>query len=339
MIQDATKAVQARWQGKPRVGIILGTGLGGLAEEIKAEAVFPYKDIPHFPVSTVESHASRLVCGKLAGKTVMAMEGRFHAYEGYSLKQITFPHGTLNDLEFSPDEQLLAIASKDLGIYSVGESNVPRLLRSDDANYGNAQFSRDGQSLLVTTGNSVIETIDVYSGALRFEVCCSSIYGAAVFTPDGQTIANAGHWPRLWDARSGQLIGEFTENREFETFGPIAFDAGRDEILMGSQDGRVYAWDLKTRRPTAVSPAQASYVETVAVSTSGWVIFAGFGNSVQLWKRQTGQHRSLPTVRPTSNLVIGHDGSSIIFGTAEGSIEFWDVTTEQRLRSIKIPGA
>jgi hypothetical protein len=92
----------------------------------------------------------------------------------------------------------------------------------------------------VTTGNSVIETIDVYSGALRFEVCCSSIYGEAVFTPDGQTIATAGHWPRLWDARSGQLIGQFTENREFETFGPIAFDAGRDEILMGSQDGRVY---------------------------------------------------------------------------------------------------
>jgi purine-nucleoside phosphorylase len=90
-IQDAKRTLQGRWSGKPRFGIILGTGLGGLVEEIDAEAVFAYKDIPHFPVPTVQSHAGRLVCGKLSGKTVMAMEGRFHAYEGYTLQQITFP--------------------------------------------------------------------------------------------------------------------------------------------------------------------------------------------------------------------------------------------------------
>ena len=90
-VRRAAETVRARWAGRPRVAIILGTGLGGLAEEITAEAVFDYKDIPHFPVSTVHSHAGRLVCGKLSGKTVMAMEGRFHAYEGYTLQQITFP--------------------------------------------------------------------------------------------------------------------------------------------------------------------------------------------------------------------------------------------------------
>jgi purine-nucleoside phosphorylase len=90
-IEQARKDLQAKWKGKPRVGIILGTGLGALAEEIEAEAVFPYDDIPHFPTSTVVSHTGRLVCGRLAGKTVMAMEGRFHFYEGYTLKQITFP--------------------------------------------------------------------------------------------------------------------------------------------------------------------------------------------------------------------------------------------------------
>jgi purine-nucleoside phosphorylase len=90
-IQSAKDHIQGKWTGKPRFGIILGTGLGGLAEEIKADAVFQYKDIPHFPVATAPSHASRLVCGQLAGKTVVAMEGRFHAYEGYTLKQITFP--------------------------------------------------------------------------------------------------------------------------------------------------------------------------------------------------------------------------------------------------------
>src|SRR5438128_5746667 len=90
-IQEAKHTIQSRYSGKPRVGIILGTGLGGLVEEIQAEAVLAYGDIPHFPVSTAPGHASRLVCGQLAGKSVMAMEGRFHFYEGYSLKQITFP--------------------------------------------------------------------------------------------------------------------------------------------------------------------------------------------------------------------------------------------------------
>jgi purine-nucleoside phosphorylase len=90
-VQEAKKVIQARWQGKPRIGIILGTGLGGLTEDIKADLSLAYGDIPHFPQSTVESHAGRLVGGTLGGKQVVAMEGRFHFYEGYTLKQITFP--------------------------------------------------------------------------------------------------------------------------------------------------------------------------------------------------------------------------------------------------------
>src|SRR5262245_21534271 len=90
-IQAAKRLIQARWNGPPKVGIILGTGPGGLAEEIQNAVKVPYEEIPHFPQSTVVSHAGRLVCGNLGGKPVMAMEGRFHFYEGYSLKQITFP--------------------------------------------------------------------------------------------------------------------------------------------------------------------------------------------------------------------------------------------------------
>jgi purine-nucleoside phosphorylase len=90
-IQDAKKSVASRWPGQPRVGIILGTGLGGLAEEIEQAVKISYTDIPHFPHSTVASHAGQLVCGTLAGKAVVAMEGRFHFYEGYSLQQITLP--------------------------------------------------------------------------------------------------------------------------------------------------------------------------------------------------------------------------------------------------------
>src|SRR5262245_35428913 len=90
-IQEATKVISARWKGKPRVGIILGTGLGGLTDDIHTEAAISYADIPYFPQPTVVSHTGRLVCGNLAGKSVMAMDGRFHFYDGYTLKQITFP--------------------------------------------------------------------------------------------------------------------------------------------------------------------------------------------------------------------------------------------------------
>ena len=90
-IQEAKQTIQKRWTGTPRVGIILGTGLGGRAQDIATEATIPFEHIPHFLRSTVMSHAGNFVCGKLAGKTVVAMEGRIHAYEGYSLKQLTFP--------------------------------------------------------------------------------------------------------------------------------------------------------------------------------------------------------------------------------------------------------
>jgi|UniRef100_A0A7V3RH18 purine-nucleoside phosphorylase len=76
---------------KPRIGIILGTGLGGLAKKIKIKNAFDYKDIPHFPVSTVEFHKGRLLFGSLRNKDVMVMQGRFHYYEGYSAKEITYP--------------------------------------------------------------------------------------------------------------------------------------------------------------------------------------------------------------------------------------------------------
>jgi len=75
----------------PQFGIILGTGLGALVEEIKVEKEISYSDIPNFPVSTVESHTGKLIFGELAGKNVVAMQGRFHFYEGYDMKEVTFP--------------------------------------------------------------------------------------------------------------------------------------------------------------------------------------------------------------------------------------------------------
>ena len=90
-IEEAVNAIRSKWDKTPHAGIILGTGLGSLADEIKVEVSFEYEEIPHFPTSTAVSHRGRLVCGLLEGLPVMAMEGRFHMYEGYSLKQITLP--------------------------------------------------------------------------------------------------------------------------------------------------------------------------------------------------------------------------------------------------------
>ncbi len=90
-IQDACSFIRQQWNKPPHAGIILGTGLGPLVEQIDVEASIEYESIPHFPKSTATSHRGRLVCGNLCGLPVMAMEGRFHMYEGYPLKQITLP--------------------------------------------------------------------------------------------------------------------------------------------------------------------------------------------------------------------------------------------------------
>ena len=90
-VDDAESAVRQRWQGAARVGLILGTGLGNLVREIDADAILPFAEIPHFPRSTALSHSGRLVCGRLDGVPVVALDGRCHLYEGYSTAQITLP--------------------------------------------------------------------------------------------------------------------------------------------------------------------------------------------------------------------------------------------------------
>jgi len=90
-IQEAAGAIHEEWPHTPVAGIILGTGLGRLTEDVNADVVIPYEEIPHFPSSTAPSHKGQLVCGTLSGKHVVVMEGRFHFYEGWTLQQVTFP--------------------------------------------------------------------------------------------------------------------------------------------------------------------------------------------------------------------------------------------------------
>ena len=90
-IRAATSFVKSRWDRSPKFGVILGTGAGELAEAIEAEVKIPYGDVPHFATSTATGHKGQFVCGKLAGADVIAMQGRFHLYEGYPVDQATLP--------------------------------------------------------------------------------------------------------------------------------------------------------------------------------------------------------------------------------------------------------
>jgi len=90
-IERTVAFIRTKTKAQPKIGIILGTGLGALVNDIDTEISIPYEDIPNFPISTVEFHAGKLIFGNLSDKSIVAMQGRFHFYEGYSMKQITFP--------------------------------------------------------------------------------------------------------------------------------------------------------------------------------------------------------------------------------------------------------
>ncbi len=97
--KESADYIKSRTNVKPSIGIILGTGLGGLVNEINIIDEIAYEDIPNFPVSTVESHSGKLIFGELGGKQVVAMQGRFHFYEGYTMKEVTFPVRVMKFLE------------------------------------------------------------------------------------------------------------------------------------------------------------------------------------------------------------------------------------------------
>ncbi|MFN8356471.1 MAG: purine-nucleoside phosphorylase [Spirosomataceae bacterium] len=98
-LQETTRYIQQRiGEFRPQVGIILGTGLGALAQEVVAHEVIPYEEIPHFPVSTVETHKGKLIVGELMGQNVMCLQGRFHYYEGYSMQQVVYPVRVMQQL-------------------------------------------------------------------------------------------------------------------------------------------------------------------------------------------------------------------------------------------------
>ena len=97
-LTEATDFIRTLYHRSPRIGIVLGSGLGNLAREIQVDEEIPYSDIPHFPISTVEGHHGKLIFGKLSGREVVVLSGRFHYYEGYSAAQVVFPIRVMKSL-------------------------------------------------------------------------------------------------------------------------------------------------------------------------------------------------------------------------------------------------
>ena len=246
--------------------------------------------------------------------------------------------GDLNDLRFSRNAEYLAIANKNITIVHLSGGGEPRIVRADQANYGSVRFSSDGRSLLTINGKGAVMTIDLSTGAINPGHCCTSIWGEVDYSPDGTQVVWAGHWPGVWDLRSGVMVGRLTETREFMTFGPIAIDPSGETIYMGSQDGRVYQWNLELRKLLRKSQPQAGYVHTISVlGRSGWVAYAAEGGAVHLWHPETGATRIVAAARTTSNLVFDESHNRTALGTELGNVEFWDLI-EGRLLSTVLAG-
>ena len=117
------------------------------------------------------------------------------------------------------------------------------------------------------------------------------------------------------------------------TFGPVGID---DAIYMGSQDGRVHRWDLESRRAAGKSPPLVGYVRSlVLLGASGWVAYAATGGPVHLWNPVTGEARVIEAARATSNLVFDAVGDRVVFGTAAGTVEFWDLLQGRLLSTVR----
>ena len=172
-IQETASWLKKRMTTNPKTAIILGTGLGQLASEITDSYEFPYKDIPNFPVSTVEGHAGKLIFGKLGDKDIMAMEGRFHFYEGYNMKEVTFPIRVMHELGI----KTLFVSNASGGMnpdFKIGDlmiiTDTGVMIRTNVANISQTGRSTMGVKVMRLDQDAKIVTFTTVAAAEKEEV-------------------------------------------------------------------------------------------------------------------------------------------------------------------------
>ncbi|MBI5281998.1 MAG: hypothetical protein HY858_09975 [Candidatus Solibacter usitatus] len=271
----------------------------------------------------------------IASGTAAGQVRIWHLGRPQTVREVHETNGHLNDLQFDPNEEYLAVANKNITLVPLLSPNPTRVIRGDQANYGTVRFTADGQSLLTINGRGAILAIEISTGKAHQKACCSTIYGEVALSPDDSLIFGAGHWPAVWSFRSGNLISRLTAAREFLAFAPIAIDGNKNLLYMGNQDGRVYVWDLRTRQFLHTSKAQPGYVRTIAVlGNSGWIAYAALGGAVRLWNPETEESRVVPAARTTSNLAFDHSHHRTALGTDSGQIELWDLIEGKLLSTL-----
>ena len=306
------------------VVVALGVAASGFAIAVLSRHREPSRAVRSIAVSA----DSRWLASGSENGTVRVFDLRDRAVPARALE---FP-GNLNDLRFSPDSDSLAVANRNISIVAITGGGGVRVLRDDEANYGAVRFSPDGRSILTINGKGAVQIVDRATASVRTVYCCSSIWGDVDFSPDGNRIVWAGHWPGVWGFRSASMEGRLTASREEMTFGPVGIG---EAIYMGSQDGRVHQWDLESRRAMSKSPPLVGYVRSlVLLGASGWVAYAATGGPVHMWNSATGEARVVSAARATSNLVFDGFGNRVALGTAAGTVEFWDLVQGRLLGTL-----
>ena len=242
------------------------------------------------------------------------------------------PAGVVNDLQFSLDEQCLAIAGRDLTMRPLARFDEPLILRKDGRNYGTVRFSPAEDTILTIDGKGTIEILNAKTGLVMRSVCCSTIGGAVAFTPDGARFISGGHLPRMWDVRTGALVSQMSREREFMTLGPIAFRG--DQVLMGSQDGGIHVWNWRTGQSFVTSSRTQDWVDTIAVQEqTGLVAYAGIRKALRTWNPDS----KMDAIHPTSNIVFASPNGLLAVGLANGTVELWDIERGVRHAAIAFP--
>jgi WD40 repeat protein len=290
-----------------------------------------YRPVPDARIVRVAISPSGRWLAAASGSGIVSV---IAAGPGMLVARVAVSGGVCNDLQFAPADDALAIAGRSLWVWKFHGPELPRRVRPDTVNYGTAEFDGAGDTLLTVTGEGLIERIEVRTGTTRWSACCTSVYGEARYAPGGRTLVHGGHYPSRRDADTGAVRERLIPGRSTPAYGPVAFDPVRGQVCFGSQDGTVLCRDTVSMTAAPGPPRQPGWVESLAFSVDGErAVLAVKGAGLRVWDRLTGTV-SRTSGTPASNVALSGDGSSVVFGTADGRVEFRNARTGDLARTV-----